>query len=192
MNTESKRNAYFEQKSKTVDPVEKVLGVRFENRRNRSTGTYDQVVVTDTFVYVPIIEALKSILSNPHLSDMFMSSHTAKEDVYFDMNDGLHLKKHPLFFSKNKCIANYYLFIFFDEFDTANPLGSKKGIHKLGGIYFTLRNFPPKLNSSLINIHLVALLHAQDIKSYGFDTILEPIVNDLKVLETDGVKVSLF
>lgn len=81
---------------------------------------------------------------------------------------------------------------FFDEFETANPLGSKKGIHKLGGIYFTLRNFPPKLNSSLINIHLVALFHAQDIKMYGFDTILEPIINDFKVLETDGVKVPLF
>ena len=62
---------------------------------------------------------------------------------------------------------------FFDEFETANPLGSKKGIHKLGGIYFTLRNFPPKLNSCLINIHLYALFHAQDIKKYGFDTILD-------------------
>ena len=56
LNTESKRSAYFEQKWKTVEPVEKVLGVRFENRRNRSTGTYDQVVVTDKFAYVPILE----------------------------------------------------------------------------------------------------------------------------------------
>lgn len=162
MNTESKRNACFEKKWKTVEPVEKVLGVRFENRRNRSTETYDQVVVTDKFAYVPIIETLKSILSNPNLRDIFMSSHTTKEDVYFDINDGMHLKKHPLF-SKNTNALQIQLF--FDEFETTNPLGSKKGIHKLGGIYFTLRNFPPKLNSSLINIHLVALFHAQDIKT---------------------------
>lgn len=68
------------------------------------------------------------------------------------------------------CKFNY----FFDEFETSNPLGSKRGIHKLGAIYFTLRNFPPKFNSSLANIH--------------FDAILEPIVSDLKVLETDGFK----
>lgn len=33
---------------------------------------------------------------------------------------------------------------------------------------------------------------AQDIKTYGFDTLLEPIVSDLKVLETDGIKVPMF
>lgn len=117
---------------------------------------------------------------------MLKSSHTAKEDVYFDINDGVHLKKHPLFSQKTNALQ---IQLFFDEFETANPLGSKKGIHKLGGIYFTLRNFLPRLNSSLITIHLVALFHAQDTITI---TILEPIVNDLKVLETDGVKVPLF
>lgn len=82
--------------------------------------------------------------------------------------------------------------LFYDDFETANPLGSKKGIHKLGAIYFTLRNFPPKFNSSLVNIHLCALFHTQDIKSYGFENILEPIINDLKVLETDGIHVPTF
>lgn len=106
LNTESKRNAYSEQKWKTVESVEKVLGVRFENR---STETYDQVVVTDKFAYVPILETLQSILRNPNLSDMSMSSHTPKDSLYFDINDGLHVKRHPLFFSK-ECIANSALF----------------------------------------------------------------------------------
>ena len=110
LNTESKRNAYFEQKWKTVEPVEKVLGVRLENRRNRSTATYDQVVVTDKFAYVPILETLQSILRNPNLSDMFMLSHTPKDGVYFDINDGLHVKRHPLFFSKKERIANSAIF----------------------------------------------------------------------------------
>ncbi len=78
--------------------------------------------------------------------------------------------------------------MFYDDFETTNPLGSKKGIHKLCGIYFTLRNFTPQFNSSLTNIHLCALFHAQDIKTYGFDAILEPIVNDIKVLENKGIQ----
>lgn len=97
LNTESKRNAYFQQKWKTAEPVEKVLGARFKNRRNRSTGTHDKEVVTAKFAHIPIIETLKSTLSNPNLSDMLTSSHTTKDDVYFDINDGVHLKKHPLF-----------------------------------------------------------------------------------------------
>ena len=186
LNTESKQNVFFEKKWKTVQPVEKVLGVRFENRRNQSTGTYDQVVVTDKFAYVPILQTLQSILENPNLRDMLTSSHTPKDNVYFDVKDGLYMKRHPLF-SNESCALQIQLF--YDDFETANPLGSKKGIHKLGAIYFTLRNFPPKVNSSLVNIHLCALFHAQDIKTYGFDTILQPIVSDLKVLETDGIKV---
>nr|XP_055057381.1 uncharacterized protein LOC129441715 [Misgurnus anguillicaudatus] len=75
-----------------------------------------------------------------------------------------------------------------NDFETANLLGSKKGIQKLGGIYFTLRNFPPQFNSSLANVHLCALLHSQDIKTYGFGAILEPNVNDIKILETKGIK----
>jgi hypothetical protein len=72
--------------------------------------------------------------------------------------------------------------LFYDDFETSNSLGSKKGNHKLGGIYFTLRNFTPKLNYILVNIHLCRLFHTQDYKRYGFDSIPEPIVSDLKVL----------
>lgn len=104
LNTQSKHDAYFEQKWRTVDPVEKVLGVRLENRRNRSTETYDQVVVTDTFSYVPILETLQSIFRNPNISDMFMSSHLPKDNVYFDISDGLHIKKNPIFSQKNNAL----------------------------------------------------------------------------------------
>lgn len=40
-----------------------------------------------------------------------------------------------------------------------------------------------------MNIHLCALFHAQDIKRYGLNVILEPLVNDLKVLEIEGLKI---
>ena len=46
-----------------------------------------------------------------------------------------------------------------------------------------------KLNSVLMNIHLVALFHSEDLKKYGFDPILQPLVHDLKVLETQGIQV---
>ncbi|XP_023817614.1 uncharacterized protein LOC111948487 isoform X1 [Oryzias latipes] len=188
-NSETKRSNYFQQKWKTVEPVEKVLGVRLENRRNRSSGTYKQVIVTDKFAYVPILETLQSIIRNPNFAHMLTSSHLSKDGVYFDIQDGLYVKSHPLFSKKDFA---FLIQLFYDEFETANPLGSKKGIHKLGGIYFTLRNFPPKLNSSLVNIHLCALFHAQDIKTYGFNTILEPIISDLKVLETCGITSPMF
>ncbi|XP_041919960.1 uncharacterized protein LOC121684096 [Alosa sapidissima] len=120
---------------------------------------------------------------------MLMPRHTSKERVYADLGDGTYFKNSPLF-SVDKDALQIQLF--YDDFETANPLGSKKGIHKLGAIYFTLRNFPPIFNSSLVNIHLCALFHAQDIKRYGFNSILEPLVHDMKILETEGLKMSMF
>lgn len=98
LNSVSKRDLYFKKKWSIVDPVDKVLGTRFENRKNRSTGTYDQVVVTDQFSYVPILETLRSIFSNPHVFSLLKSGHVSKDGVYSDLDDGLYIKNHLLFF----------------------------------------------------------------------------------------------
>ena len=49
-----------------------------------------------------------------------------------------------------------------------------------------------KYNSALHDIHLVSLFHAQDIKTHGFSKILDPVVQDVKILERDGVRVPLY
>ncbi|KAI7808364.1 hypothetical protein IRJ41_002977 [Triplophysa rosa] len=147
LNSEAKRKRIFTEKWGTVEP-----------------RTFDQVVVTDKFAYIPILETLKAMLQNPHLTDLFKPRHVPKEGVYVDLSDAAYFKSNPLFNSEKDALQ---IQLFYDDFETANPLGSKKGIHKLGAIYFTLRNFPPVFNSSLVNIHLF---------------------NDLKVLEIEGVE----
>lgn len=44
---------------------------------------------------------LQSILKYPNTCDMFKSEHNLKDLVYYDLEDGLHMKSHPLF-SKEK------------------------------------------------------------------------------------------
>lgn len=56
---------------------------------------------------------------------------------------------------------------------------------------FTLKNIPPKYNSCLGNIHLLATFSCIDLKKYGFASILAPIMEDIKRLEDDdGVLLS--
>ena len=62
-------------------------------------------------------------------------------------------------------------------------------MHKLGCVYFILGNLSPKLNSVLMNIHLVALFHSEDLNIYGFEPILKPLIDDLKILETEGIQL---
>lgn len=39
-----------------------------------------------------------------------------------------------------------------------------------------------------MNIHLLSLFHTQDLK-YSFDVILEPLINDIKKLESQGLNL---
>ncbi len=51
-----------------------------------------------------------------------------------------------------------------------------------GIFYFTLGNIPPSARSKLSSINLLAITKEKHLKKYGMDTILKPIVNDLKRL----------
>lgn len=93
--------------------------------------------------------------------------------LYKDNNDGLYFQNHPLFSQQKYALQ---ILLYYDDFETANPLGSKKGIHKLGCIYFTIKNLPPKVNSVLMNAHLAALFYTDDLKKYGFEEILKPLM----------------
>lgn len=120
---------------------------------------------------------------------MMQTDSSWRENHLNDLCDRDYFMSHALF-SKQKHAIQIQLF--YDNFVTANPLGSKWGIRKLGAIYFALQNFSPKYNWSLHNVHLVSLFHAQDIKTYGFPKILEPLVQDIKILERDGIMVPLY
>lgn len=187
-NTDTKRITYFSKKWGVIEPKEITLGLRYDTRRNKQTGTYDQVPVKDTFVYVPILETLKFICRNADIYSLLNTVNAPNTDLFENFCDGSYFKTHPLY-SKHQ--NAFQIQLYYDDFETANPLGSKKSVHKIGALYFVLRNLPPRINSALMNIHLVALFHAQDLKKYGFDPILQPLIDDVKILENDGLDLPI-
>nr|XP_046468096.1 uncharacterized protein LOC124212256 [Neodiprion pinetum] len=192
IDTNYKIGKYYSRLDDFVKPVELSIGTRFDQIFDSSTNTYKTVAIPCTFMYVPILDNLRFILANPsarkiifHKSKQITrNGNKQKNNTLQDINDGSYFASHPLFAHSNYALQ---LQIYYDDFETTNPLGSKTGVHKLGGIYFTLRNFPPYVNSSLENIHLLALFHAADYKTFGFDEILEPIIKDIKILESEGL-----
>ena len=110
----------------------------------------------------------------------------SNDGVMRDFHDGSFCKEHG-FFSNPR---NIRLLLYVDECEVANPLGSKSGLHKIGVLYCTILNIHPKFRSSLCNCFLVALYNAGDVKTYGFDQILRPVINDIILLERDGLHIS--
>lgn len=79
--------------------------------------------------------------------------------------------------------------MYIDDFEVANPLGTSKKKHKLCAIYWVLANLHPKYRSSLHAIQLAVLCKVNTVKEKGYHEVLRPLIDDLVLLEENGVYV---
>lgn len=82
------------------------------------------------------------------------------------------------------------LFLYTDEFETGNVLGSHAGVHKLTAFYTSIACTPPWRASSLGSIFMLALFHASDRIMFGNDSFYRPIVDELNFLSETGIYIS--
>jgi len=178
------RQQLFQKSENFVLPVEKGLGTRTEVRVRDAKR--QQVIVPDTFMYVPLLKTLDTIISCPQFTKYFQPDSMEGSSGYEFFKDSKSFKSNQLF---SKFPHSIQIQLFYDDFETVNPLGSKRGVHKIGALYFTLRNLPDFFNSNLNQIYLLGLFYTEDAKKYGISSILRQIIPDIQLLETQGVKV---
>lgn len=85
--------------------------------------------------------------------------------LYRDIWDGNIIKTNPVFLKCNGSVLGFQ--IYFDEVETANPLGSKKGKHKMAVFYWVLMNLLPEQRSHLRSIQLLGIVNASVLKECG-------------------------
>lgn len=176
------RNCHFN--DLIVKPVEVPIGVRFDQKWNKTTQQYNQVPVTCTYTYIPILETLQFLLKNKSFLSLIRDDAKTNSPIISDYCHGSNFRNNSLFSENQPCLQ---IQLYFDEFETVNPLGSKTGGHKLGAVYFIIRNLPNFFNSTRQNIHLLALYYSADVKSFGINKVLDKIVSDIKQLEAVGI-----
>lgn len=180
---------YFENELGLNKPRSVVLGNRFDVLTDKETGLVKQVLVQDTFQYVSVKKTLGTVLSNPVILAEVNATSPSTDGVKRRYCDGAQFKDHPLF---TVCPNALQIALFFDEYEVTNPIGAKRGIHKLGALYYTLQNIHPRLNATLPNIHLLSLFHSLDLAKYGFELILQPFMSELAELESEhGMDIGL-
>lgn len=168
----------------TVIPREIAIGLRREKVFDPNLNIHKEVNIPCTFMYVPLLDTLKKLLDNESFFLYYKKIKHRHANILTDINDGIYFQTNELFKNDNNA---FQIQLYYDDFETTNPLGSKTGAHKMGALYFTIRNLPPFLNSELKHIHLLALFYAIDLKNISFNEILQPIINDVKILETEGI-----
>lgn len=89
-------------------------------------------------------------------------------------------------------------FLYFDDFELGNALGSRAGVHKLGGVYISFPclavDFPSGRfvsSSSLDKIILASLFHSSDRVEFGNAAIFMPIIKEMNQLYLEGIDFHL-
>jgi hypothetical protein len=177
LETAYKQQKYFTKRGQFITPREVPFADAYLPRYNPETGHVDQVAKRITFQYIPIKQLLKNILESRGFMRAILEYHPSTDGIMQDFHDGEFSQRH-LFFSDSRNIG---LLLYVDDCEIVNPLGSKAGIHRVGVIYCTILNIPPKFRLSVCNCFLVALYNTDDAKTHRFDCILKPLVEDIRV-----------
>lgn len=167
------RNLYYKQNFSYVAPVCISLG------RNDNHEMCD-------YYYVPILETLKMLLRNKFVKEQWCAKRKLSNNCFSDIMDGKVFTDNS-FFSENENALQ--LIIFQDAFEICNPIGTSRKKHKLVGMYMTLGNIFPYNRSKVDHIQLVALCHEKHISHFGFSKVFEKLLNDIKILESNGIEI---
>lgn len=172
--TAYKRTQYYTSHFGVLEPVEYIL----DAQRNR------------TFQYIPILKSLQHLLTHKgvleHLETPRIQDQPGLRE-YRTVRDGEYYKQNPLLSGEGLRIAVH---LYVDDFEICNPLGTSRKKHKLCGVYWVLGNLPPGSHSTLTSIYLAVLCKSDDVKAYGYGKVLEPLLQDLSILEQHGVFIS--
>ena len=177
------QSSFIQKNLNFVQPIEYVLGsnIGFKNKGSKR----QMCEIEDTMVYIPILQSIEQLLSNPRIFELVSNPLTrSNEGIYYDIKDGVCWKGNPIFQLNTDALQ---IILYHDEVELCNPLGSHVGKHKVDLYYYTLGNIDPRFRSKLCAIRLVAIVKAQDVAKYGHGKILTPIVNDLESLASGHV-----
>ena len=126
-----------------------------------------------SFQYVPVLQSLLQLLKNEDIVNRLLTKQTTSDDSQFaSFRDGKYFKLNEFHANEEFSIS---LILYADDFEICNPLGTSRKKHKVTAVYWALANTPPELRSQLTSIHLALLCKANHIKSFGYETVLEPL-----------------
>jgi len=115
-----------------------------------------------------------------------LDDHRKRDDTLTDYTDGMYFKEHPFFTDHPSALRLHF---YEDEVVLVNPIGPKRTKYKICAFYYTVGNISGKYCSNLSHIHLALLVRHSFVKAVGLETILQPLLDDLKKLSTEGFTV---
>lgn len=143
-------------------------------------------------IHVPLRKSLKLFLEIPglftqileYMQLLFKESYVITNIIQAD----LWLKKYS-----EKVVGTIVLplFIFYDDLEVGNPLGSHAGINKFGAVYASIASLPPHIASRLSSILFSTLVHVKDKNKSSNRKVFRKLIEELNFLQSQGIDVNV-
>lgn len=136
---------------------------------------------------IPLRESLKSFLEVPNVLDVILNYEKGvckNNFILRNLANGKDVSKE--FDGEAKILP---LTIYYDDFESGNPLGSHAGSQKIGVVYATISTKPPKFSSRLENILLALIFYTSDETTFGNESVFGPLIAELKFLEQERIPI---
>ncbi|KAK3908146.1 E3 ubiquitin-protein ligase RNF114 [Frankliniella fusca] len=191
LDTEAKRINCFLDANAYVKPEKYFIDSRPAPIQRRGVMYREMVPAYGQFVRMRT--TLKLFLEMPDVFDKIMenvANLAAENEVISNFVQGeLWAQISAPFQAEGKIVLP--LFLFTDDYESNNGLGSHAGDDKVSAVYYKIPCIPKEFLSVLRCIFVAALFYANDRKAYGNKKVLEPLLQELEFLEREGILLHL-
>lgn len=188
LKTEYQRIKYFETNNLFFKPQAVVTG--FVCEKKFVSGVERLIMVQVQAHLFPIRENLKRFFELPGVYDTVnqYTSYSENSNLLSSFLNGTTWKNIKKEF-QSKIV--FPIFLYFDDVEMGNPLGSHSGVHKMGCVYYTIPSIPPEYLSSLENIFPAFIFHSSDrgAQKINNKTMFSSIITELIDLEKNGISI---
>lgn len=185
LHKKEKRETYLRNEFDVLMPIRHTLGRRFVKYGSAATGKNCPTKhKKDEMMFIPITKIIQKFAANDSFHGL-LKYHDLREGIFASVEDGSRYKNDTWWKFNDE---SFHIKLYSDEVDMCDGLGSKSsGQQKLLMIYCSLTDLDPIHQSQLLFQFLVGIARSEDLKRYGMNKILRPIVNDIKLLE-EGIE----
>lgn len=165
LSTEFLRIKALEKSNCFIRPVDYTLGERKERIKQCQTVLYKSVPVTAQFI--PLRLVFSRIFENTNMLKTILNYKTDLQNEVEVVTAFIQSK-----YWSSICPPDREekitlpIFLYYDDYETGNPLGSHAGIHKLGAVYAHLPCLSPSISAKLENYFLFFFCFTQMIENH--------------------------
>lgn len=187
VDTEKKIFALLREKRGLIEYEEKYVGTTLEPKivNNQEVFVSKKVYM----LYVRLTDSLKFFFKIP---GMFSKINNYLNKLYADSSGIIsNIVQTELWEKMRGDFSGILipLYVYFDEFEGGNALGSHAGVNKFGALYTLIGCLPPDISSQLTSIIFTGLICSKDMSACSNEDVFQYLIKELNYLRTNGIPI---